>query len=181
MKLISLICALIVLISAHSALAQELAQSELINDRLGLPQAFVSAIVQDRQGFIWVATRDGLCRYDGQHFRLFQPDPNGQPLLSFAVVFNLHLDSYGQLWSISKRADITISDPLTEKFIEFSHQPACRKVVGQRYTIQREASILRQGSGCPQESVYPRGLVGIVDLQFVNILFCWDERRGMVD
>ncbi len=32
-------------------------------------RVLVPGIVQDKRGFIWLATRDGLCRYDGRQFR----------------------------------------------------------------------------------------------------------------
>lgn len=38
----------------------------------GLPQNFVSGITQDEDGFIWLSTSDGLCRYDGRGFRIFK-------------------------------------------------------------------------------------------------------------
>ncbi len=40
----------------------------------GLPQNFVSGITQDKDGFIWLSTSDGLCRYDGRGFRIFKHD-----------------------------------------------------------------------------------------------------------
>ncbi|MEO6820629.1 MAG: ATP-binding protein, partial [Ginsengibacter sp.] len=38
----------------------------------GLPQSFISGITQDKDGFIWISTLDGLARYDGRKFRLFR-------------------------------------------------------------------------------------------------------------
>jgi ligand-binding sensor domain-containing protein len=40
-----------------------------VEDRL--PQSFISALAQDRDGFLWIGTRDGLARYDGQSFKIF--------------------------------------------------------------------------------------------------------------
>src|SRR5712691_4548965 len=37
----------------------------------GLPQNSVSSILQTRDGFLWLATNDGLVRYDGVHFSVF--------------------------------------------------------------------------------------------------------------
>src|SRR5438552_2463258 len=80
--------------------AQEasLPHPEIITDRQGLPQAFVPAILQDRQGFIWMATRDGLCRYDGTSFKVFQPSTNGKPGISSSSLFGLSLDQKGKIW-----------------------------------------------------------------------------------
>jgi signal transduction histidine kinase/CheY-like chemotaxis protein/ligand-binding sensor domain-containing protein len=35
----------------------------------GLPQSYISGIIQDEDGFIWLATLDGFCRYDGRGFK----------------------------------------------------------------------------------------------------------------
>jgi len=41
----------------------------------GLPQGYVVSMCQDRDGFMWVGTNDGLCRYDGYEFLVFRHDP----------------------------------------------------------------------------------------------------------
>ncbi|NIJ55493.1 hybrid sensor histidine kinase/response regulator transcription factor [Dyadobacter arcticus] len=40
--------------------------------REGLPTNLINAVAQDRNNFIWIATSDGLARYDGYHFRIFK-------------------------------------------------------------------------------------------------------------
>ncbi|KAA9357619.1 hybrid sensor histidine kinase/response regulator transcription factor [Larkinella humicola] len=129
-----------------------LPQPGLITDRQGLPQAFVPSIVQDRQGFIWAATRDGLCRYDGQRFKVFQPDPDGRPSLSFVGLDQIELDRHGRIWVVSERKDIDIFDPRTETFTNFSRQPAFRRLVkpGMGFTLfidQKDRLWLRNGQG----------------------------------
>lgn len=104
-------------------------QPELITDRQGLPQAFVPGILQDKQGFIWAATRDGLCRYDGYRFKVFQPDPDGRPSLSFAALNYIELDRHGRIWIVSERGEIDVFDPRTETFTNFSRQKAFRRLV----------------------------------------------------
>src|ERR1700722_4311942 len=42
--------------------------SRIITVRNGLPQSYVSGILQDSNGFLWVATLNGLGRYDGRGF-----------------------------------------------------------------------------------------------------------------
>lgn len=41
----------------------------------GLPQSYISGIIQDDDGFIWLSTLDGFCRYDGRGFRTFRYNP----------------------------------------------------------------------------------------------------------
>src|ERR1700722_2262263 len=42
--------------------------SRIITVRDGLPQSYVSGILQDSNGFLWIATLNGLGRYDGRGF-----------------------------------------------------------------------------------------------------------------
>lgn len=48
---------------------------ESISVEQGLSQGFVPSIGQDEDGFLWFATKNGLNRYDGYHFKVFRNDP----------------------------------------------------------------------------------------------------------
>jgi len=41
----------------------------------GLSQSTARVLVQDRQGFVWIGTQDGLNRFDGEEFRVYRSDP----------------------------------------------------------------------------------------------------------
>ena len=43
----------------------------------GLSQGFVYDGLQDKEGFMWFATMDGLNRYDGYGFKVYKNDPEG--------------------------------------------------------------------------------------------------------
>jgi signal transduction histidine kinase/DNA-binding response OmpR family regulator/streptogramin lyase len=88
-----------------------------------LPQAFVPAIVQDPQGFIWMATRDGLARYDGRQFRVFQPGADDRPAIASAEVAQVRLDPAGKLWVASGAGQLDVVDPRTEQITDFTAQP----------------------------------------------------------
>ena len=64
----------------------------------GLAQNTVNAILQDRTGFIWVATQGGLHRHDGYGFELFQHDPDDAQSLPDNFVTALAQDASGALW-----------------------------------------------------------------------------------
>lgn len=67
----------------------------------GLSQAGVLATVQDRHGFLWFATQDGLNRFDGYTFRVFRkrnPDQVNAPALVGNVLQTLLLDRAGRMW-----------------------------------------------------------------------------------
>lgn len=104
------------------ALGNSLPQPQLITDQQGLPQSFIPAIVQDQQGFIWMATRDGLARYDGRAFKVFQPQASQRPSLAFAGIKKLKTDPSGQLWILSEQDDLDHFDPQNENFTNVSRQ-----------------------------------------------------------
>ena len=64
----------------------------------GLSHPTVTAIVQDRVGFLWFGTLDGLNRYDGQRFRVLRNDPKRWDSLPDNHVESLFVDSKGVLW-----------------------------------------------------------------------------------
>lgn len=62
----------------------------------GLPQATVLAITQTRDGYVWVGTYNGLARFDGVRFTIF--DKRNTPGMSVNDCFSLYEDSAGALW-----------------------------------------------------------------------------------
>lgn len=128
-----LITSLLTLFSTNGLLNAQtvsLPPPEIITARQGLPQAFVPAIVQDKRGFIWMATRDGLARYDGYTFRVFQPTTDGRPSLSSPGLTNLVMAPDGYIWISSDQRDLDGFDPVSETFLNLSHQPYYRQAFG---------------------------------------------------
>jgi signal transduction histidine kinase/ligand-binding sensor domain-containing protein/CheY-like chemotaxis protein len=64
----------------------------------GLSQSVVTGIIQDRYGFLWVATQDGLNRYDGNKFLVFRHDIDDENSLSESYIQSLLEDQNGDLW-----------------------------------------------------------------------------------
>jgi ligand-binding sensor domain-containing protein/signal transduction histidine kinase len=88
----------------------------------GLSQGYVTAILQDRRGFMWIATRDGLNRYDGNTFVVFKHNPNDPDSLSSNFIEDLVEDDHGYLW-ISTNSGVNKFDPITERFTRYLHDP----------------------------------------------------------
>jgi len=63
----------------------------------GLPQNSVAALLQDREGYLWIATQEGLARFDGQTFVVF--DKRREPLLTSPSVLCLLEGRDGTLWA----------------------------------------------------------------------------------
>ncbi len=64
----------------------------------GLSQATVNCFLQDRTGFLWIGTQDGLNRYDGYGFRVYKTDPTDPRTLPANWIEALAEDEAGDLW-----------------------------------------------------------------------------------
>ncbi|HEY3384566.1 MAG TPA: two-component regulator propeller domain-containing protein [Vicinamibacterales bacterium] len=62
----------------------------------GLPQSTVQAITETRDGYLWVGTLDGLARFDGVRFTVF--DARTVPALGSGSVLGMMQDAEGNLW-----------------------------------------------------------------------------------
>ncbi|WP_353572001.1 two-component regulator propeller domain-containing protein [Candidatus Albibeggiatoa sp. nov. BB20] len=89
----------------------------------GLPQNSVYAIHQDKQGFMWFGTLDGLCRYDGYQFKVYRHSPQDKTSLSHNEVYTIYEDRQGQLW-IGTGGGINLFDRKNQQFIHYQHDPA---------------------------------------------------------
>src|SRR5262249_52378188 len=81
----------------------------------GLCQSTVQAILQDRRGFIWFGTEEGLNRYDGYSFVVFKNDPTDAKSLPDNKVSTLHEDRQGRLW-VGTWKGLSIFDYRAETF-----------------------------------------------------------------
>lgn len=64
----------------------------------GLSNNSVFCTVQDKQGFLWFGTKDGLNRFDGYRFKLFHTNTDDENNLSIDFIFSMVLDAQGGLW-----------------------------------------------------------------------------------
>jgi len=66
--------------------------------RDGLSQGHVSAILRDKQGFMWFGTDDGLNKYDGYKFTVYRHQPKKSSSISSSYVSALFQEQDGTLW-----------------------------------------------------------------------------------
>jgi PAS domain S-box-containing protein len=89
----------------------------------GLSQNTVIALLQDRQGFIWAATQEGLNRYDGNSFTIFKHDPQNANSLSLNSAIALYEDQAGLLWIGTWGGGLDRYDPDTGQFTHYRNDP----------------------------------------------------------
>lgn len=109
----------------QDAVAQEL-QPYFRNIRLdnGLSHNVVNCILEDRRGFLWFGTEDGLNRYDGKFFTVFRSDVNGDFGLSGNIITDLYEDKNGVLWIATAEGGLikyTYTAPSGKQFRHYMH------------------------------------------------------------
>jgi ligand-binding sensor domain-containing protein/two-component sensor histidine kinase len=69
-----------------------------LTDADGLSQSTIFAMIQDRDGYLWLGTIDGLNRYDGYGFRVYVNDPSDDASISDNFISAMYEDSDGLIW-----------------------------------------------------------------------------------
>jgi signal transduction histidine kinase/DNA-binding response OmpR family regulator/ligand-binding sensor domain-containing protein len=101
--------------------AQKPTAYETVGSAEGLSQGMVLDILQDKEGFLWVATRDGLNRYDGYRFKIFTNDPNDSKTLSSNSIVKLFEDSKGRIWVGTENDGLNVYDKNTGAFFRINY------------------------------------------------------------
>jgi diguanylate cyclase (GGDEF)-like protein len=103
----------------------------------GLSQSAVMDVLQDRRGYIWLATEDGLNRYDGVNFKVYRHDAADVNSLPDSFVWDVEEDSAGSLW-IATRNGLATWDPATDT-ITRQDSVGGRHIRGLRYEKKANA------------------------------------------
>lgn len=116
-----LLLALLLLLSAPLAKAlPETALFHSFGPAQGLPSSQVSALALDQDGYLWVGTRDGLARFDGERFRLWQHAPDDPGSLPGNAVQSLLVDAQNRLWVGTEGSGLAMLDARRERFTRFA-------------------------------------------------------------
>ncbi|HEU4903586.1 MAG TPA: two-component regulator propeller domain-containing protein, partial [Flavisolibacter sp.] len=76
----------------------------------GLVSNEIRSVVQDRTGYLWIASNNGLQRYDGMHYKTFQhrdDDPNSLPM---NFIWQLLMDDDDNLWVLTAYGQVGLFD-----------------------------------------------------------------------
>jgi ligand-binding sensor domain-containing protein len=98
-------------------------QFHYLTEKEGLSDNEVSCITQDKDGFIWIGTADGLNRFDGYRVKHFLYNPTHINSLVNNEVYRIVPDNKDQLW-ITTHQGVSIYNKKTGVFRNFRHNPA---------------------------------------------------------
>ncbi|AGW13902.1 two-component regulator propeller domain-containing protein [Megalodesulfovibrio gigas] len=96
---------------------------ERIGLEQGLSQASVLSSVKDSQGFLWFGTYDGLNRYDGLNFHVYQSRDESGRGLSDDGIRTLVVDAQGVLWAATSAGGVNRYNREDDSFTAFMHDP----------------------------------------------------------
>lgn len=82
----------------------------------GLTDNYISKVITDRKGLVWVATKNGLSRYDGYNFKNYTQIPGDSNSLRSIWTTDLLLDAQGTLW-ISTEGGVCYYDAIHDRFV----------------------------------------------------------------
>jgi streptogramin lyase len=85
----------------------------------GLSHNFVQNITQDKTGFLWISTWDGINRYDGYEFRNYFHNPKDSNTIPFFVVDKAVVDASNNVWVLCQQRPVIIYNRVTDKFDRF--------------------------------------------------------------
>lgn len=95
----------------------------------GLSQSAVNCVYQDRHGFMWFGTEDGLNRFDGYSFEVFRREAGDPGSLSHSFVWAVTEDTEGGLW-VATEGGLNRRAPGRLHFTRMRHDPNDPATIG---------------------------------------------------
>jgi diguanylate cyclase (GGDEF)-like protein len=88
----------------------------------GLSQETILAAYQDKEGYMWFGTQEGLNRFDGYQFKVFTNNSRQASSLSSDWIYVINETDDGQLW-VGTILGVNVFDKATQTFEHFRHDP----------------------------------------------------------
>lgn len=90
---------------------------EIIGTKQGLSQGYVPSMLQDAEGFMWFATKDGLHKFDGYHMKIYPSHTNNNKFdLPDNDIAYIAEDSLSRIWVATVSKGLFVFDKILERF-----------------------------------------------------------------
>ena len=113
---ISLMILCAVTLRAQNSIPTVYPPNERFGVKEGLSQGLVMAMLQDKEGYMWFGTGEGLNKYDGYINTVYRNNPLDKYSLPENAVSGLAEDEYGHFWVATFRTGLYLFDRKTERF-----------------------------------------------------------------
>lgn len=104
-----------------NAFGQNQISFQHISTKDGLSQSDVNTIYQDKLGFMWFGTHDGINKYDGYEFTVYNLDDNNPDSINSNLIFDIAADDEGNLWIGTTGNGLNFFNVTTGKFTQYTH------------------------------------------------------------
>ncbi len=84
----------------------------------GLPSSNINAFAEDDFGYLWLASRDGLARFDGRNYRIWRANDG----LRDNLVWSLHVDAHNRLWVGTQNAGLAMLPAERDRFTFYDRE-----------------------------------------------------------
>jgi len=133
------------LLAAGGAAQHKFEKAERFTAEDGLPGNVVRFIKKGKDGFVWIGTTDGLCRFDGAQFKVYQHDPEDPSSIMDNRATCIAVDTH-ELW-VGTHAGLSRLDLITEKFTHYQFNEKGRLDSIRRMDGQQIHSLLKDRNG----------------------------------
>ncbi|MDR0811390.1 MAG: hybrid sensor histidine kinase/response regulator, partial [Paludibacter sp.] len=159
------------------AVAQPLVQIEYFSTNSGLSQGIVNDVWQDKRGFLWLITWNGLNKFDGYSFKNYKAFSGDDCTLSTNRFISIRETRYGDIWCKTYDGRAYLFDVQAEKFIDvlLTYEKSLQKtfeisafyvlpkgitwlVSAQGYAFRIDDNACKTGEGIELYSVFNRNL-----------------------
>src|SRR5688572_15161762 len=106
-----------------STLLQKNITFDQIQQKLGLTQASINCLLQDRDGYLWIGTWSGLIRFDGYSTTTYYSSREAGKIKSNKIQ-TLYEDSKGNLWIGTHMGGLFRYNRNDDTFIHYAHNPS---------------------------------------------------------
>ena len=171
MKKTYTVATLALLFLLYSALAESAVihlRGERLSVRDGLPGNTVNSVIQDDDGFMWIASSNGLTRYDGYSFLTFRSmshDPNQKTSSHLSLLFCDPKDKL--LWTYTPQHTLYCYDLRLGKFRDYTNRNDCERQYFNRYQASNGMWLFDAKNGV-RHIIYNNGEFSIHDYTTAN-------------
>ena len=115
-----LVCVLFLLGPPSVRALPETPQFRQVGVADGLPSSGITGLALDREGYLWISTRDGLARYDGVGYRIYRHQPGVAGTLPGNFVQTVFVDAGNRVWVGVEGKGLSVLDADRRGFRQFS-------------------------------------------------------------
>ena len=137
----------------------------------GLPEGYVVSSLQDKLGYMWLGTQNGIIRFDGYELKPYSfPDENGKPLLQCSIR-EMHEDKDGKFWALVGNEGLFYLNRKIDKFIRVPLNSADKETFRNHYFLQW---VEEQKNG-------RHWLLGINAKNYKPVLYAFDTQKNNLE